>query len=92
VRNLTVGADGKEYMSWRDPAERLRVIERVHQLSCREGLSIRQVQGQLFTEHVKRSVGTIHQYLARYECPACSDMPEPVPARPAAPIEVYQWR
>jgi hypothetical protein len=91
VNNLVVGQDGKTYMSWRDPADRMRVIELAHQLHCREGLSVRLVQRRVFDHHIRRSVGMIHQYLTRYECPACSDMPEP-PARPAAPVEVIAWR
>lgn len=82
--NITTGRDGKLYMSWRDPADRMRVIELAHQLRCREGLSVRQIQRRLFDHHIRRSVGMIHQYLANFECPACSDMPEPV-AGPAAP-------
>ncbi len=74
--NLTAGRDGKMYMAWRDPADRIRVIGLVHRLACSEGLSRRQVQRRLFDFHVRRSVGTISQYLSRYECDQCAKRPE----------------
>jgi hypothetical protein len=73
-RGYLLGIDGKRYparsLSTRD---RHGLIAHVHHLSHIQGLSIRQVQGALETQHgVVRSVGSISSYLSDWTCSDCS--------------------
>lgn len=69
------GADGKLYPP-RMPlpqAERDRLRVLVHNLVCRDKLSIRQAQRVMREEYgVRRSLGQLHADLHRFECPRCA--------------------
>jgi hypothetical protein len=69
------GRDGKRYRPRAIPPEeaaRLKVL--VHELRCRDDLSIRAIQAELAARHgLARSVGRIHAILASFECDRCAD-------------------
>ena len=87
--NITTGRDGKLYMAWRSPAQLARIRALEHQLHCVQGLSVREVRKALFDRHVMRSVGSISQDLARFECDRCATTPAE-PASQARP-EAHAW-
>jgi len=67
------GADGKTYPARAlTPEDRLRLIGRVHYLSHAENLSVRKIVARLDAEGVTRSVGSVSEYLTRYQCSRCS--------------------
>ena len=66
------GLDGKNYPSRPlSRGDRLRLIGRVHTLA-HEGLSVRQIVVRLGEEGVRRSVGSVSEYLTTYRCSDCS--------------------
>ena len=61
-------------------AERQRLRDLIHDLHCRQGLSVRATQAALLIEHgIRRSRGQVHKYLTLFECPRCSTTPRPSP-------------
>jgi hypothetical protein len=69
------GRDGKHYPSPMPPppADRIKIIGRLHELCHGEGLSEREAQRQLLAEGWRRSTGSVHYDLTRRwpGCPGC---------------------
>lgn len=90
---LVRGKDRKLYPAGlpRPAAERGRIRALIHDLHCREGLSVRQTQAALLERYqVRRSRGQVHKYLA-WGCPYCTPQPPP-PPDPAQRARIYAWR
>lgn len=86
------GADGKLYPPLMPIplAERKRLRALEHDMRCRRGMSIRQVQAAMLAQGIRRSRGQIHKDMA-WQCPYCVRRP-PAPPDPAQRIQVHQWR
>jgi hypothetical protein len=71
---VTRGADGKLYPARSlGHAERNRARWMIHNLHCRDGLSLRAAQRAMAESYgVRRSMGTICADLANFECPSCA--------------------
>jgi hypothetical protein len=69
--------DGRRYPAeplTREQRNRLRWL--AHNLHCRDGQTIRQVQATMLESYaVRRSIGAIHGDLTRFECPHCAEPP-----------------
>jgi hypothetical protein len=72
-----VRADGKTYPAGGvlPPRERNAARWLIHNLHCRDGLSVRAAQRVMAEQGVRRSLGILHRDLANYECPSCRDQP-----------------
>lgn len=71
MNGYRVGGDGKSYPPGNDPDEREFARGWVHKLS-HQGLSIREVQAELATKGITRSIGSISNDLRVTTCPNCS--------------------
>jgi hypothetical protein len=73
VEVRAAGRDRKLYLvSPRSPEALAQIRETEHRLRCRDGLSVRQVQAALASEHgVRRSLGAIMRDLKGWQCEAC---------------------
>jgi hypothetical protein len=71
------GRDGKDYPAEmrRPRAELARLRVRVHELVCRDGLSIRQAQKTMLAEGDRRSLGRLHADLVQFDCSGRSGGP-----------------
>lgn len=99
VVEVVRGKDGKRYPFGlpRPEAERQRICALIHDLHCRQGLSIHKAQTVMLEQHgIRRSMGMLHKYLAGWECSRCSTAPKPsappAPPDPAQRIQVHPWR
>jgi hypothetical protein len=74
------GRDSKLYPAGGDlpPAARNRARWLIHNLHCRDGLSIRAAQAAMLSQHgIRRSLGILARDLQRFECPSCAGEPPP---------------
>ena len=79
VVEVKVGRDGKRYPVGGDlsPTDRNRARWLIHNLHCRDRLSIREAQRTMLDQYgLRRSVGILHRDLINYQCPACADSPD----------------
>ena len=69
----------------RSKAELTRVLQLVHSMRCRDGMSYRKIVSSLEQYGLRVSLGMVHRYVDRYECPKCAGEPagEPAEAQPA---------
>jgi hypothetical protein len=76
IIELVRGRDGKRYPAGlpRPPGEIVRIRWLEHRLAHRDGRSVSQVQTILLSQYgIRRSRGAIHNDLAGFSCPDCSD-------------------
>lgn len=81
IIEVMVGRDGKRYPVGGDlpPDQRRRARWMIHNLHCRDGLSIRAAQQVMLEQHgLRRSIGILARDLRDYQCPACAE-PETLP-------------
>jgi hypothetical protein len=97
VADTVTRADGKTYPQVSgfpgrpDPAGTLQAIKLAHTL-CHSGrLTVRGTQAAMRAFGVRRSIGSVHHYLADYECGVCRGWPAAQPEPVQEPEREPEW-